>query len=177
MKPAISDRQTSLKPIDIVVALQLAITPSAQFKAISKSTAISVGECHNAVRRLRLSQLVLPDERRPSVEALYEFLVHGAPFAFPPLLGASLPGVPTAHSSPAFHGILESADVVVWPHADGAARGQSLLPLYPAAALLPRINPPLYELLSIVDALRIGSTRLRKVAAELVVARFDAARQ
>lgn len=164
--------QITLRPSDIVVALQLALAPSAQFKSISESAAISTGECHNAVRRLRLAQLIHPDERRTSTDALHELIVHGVPFAFPPILGPSVLGVPTAHTSPAFRGIVESDEMVVWPHADGTVRGESLVPLYPAAPILPALNPPLYELLAIVDALRVGSTRLRKVAAALLAERL-----
>lgn len=165
-------RQITLRPSDIVVSLQLALTPRAQFKFIAESTALSAGECHNAVRRLRLASLVLADERRTSADALHDFLVHGAPYAFPPMIGPSLPGVPTAHSSPAFAGIVESPDAYVWPHADGSAHGQSLAPVYPAAPGLPSRNQPLYELLSIADALRVGTPRIRKIAGELLHARL-----
>lgn len=165
-------KQIALRPSDIVVALQLALTPRAQFKTISDSTGISTGECHNAVRRLRASALLFDDDRRPSTEALLEFLVHGAPYAFPPIIGPAAPGVPTAHGSPAFSGIVESPDGHVWPDPDGTARGQSLAPLYAAAPRLPALNPKLYELLSLVDALRVGTTRVRNVAADLLRARL-----
>ena len=165
-------KQITIRPSDIVVALQLAITPRSQFKAIADATAISAGECHNAVRRLRLGSIILADERRPSTDALHEFLVHGAPYAFPPIVGPVLPGIPTAHSSPAFASILQSTDPYVWPSADGSARGQSLLPLYPGAPDLARRNRPLYELLTITDALRVGTTRTRRIAADLLHARL-----
>jgi len=165
-------KQITIRPSDIVVALQLAINPRSHFQSIAESAAISAGECHNAVRRLRLASIILADERRPSTDALHEFLVHGAAYAFPPIVGAVLPGMPTAHSSPAFAAILESSDAYVWPDAEGSARGQSLLPLYPGATDLPRRNQPLYELLTITDALRVGTTRIRKVAAELLHTRL-----
>lgn len=167
-------RQLATKPSDLVVALQLALIPSAQFKAMSESTGISTGECHNAVRRLRLAQLLMAGERRPSTDALHEFCVHGVPFAFPATRGPSVPGVPTGHSSPAFRAIVDSPDIVVWPHAGGSVRGESIIPLYPAAPTLPELNPALYELLTIVDALRVGTTRLRKVAGELLASRLAA---
>ena len=170
-------KQITLRPSDIVVALQLAITQDASFKAASASTILSAGECHNAVRRLRLSSLIPADERRPSIGTLHEFLVHGAPYAFPPAIGPALPGVPTAHSSPAFAGVVESADAYVWPHADGTGTGQSLAPLYPGAPELTSSNPQLYELLGIVDALRVGTTRVRKIAADLLHARLTALRR
>jgi hypothetical protein len=84
------------------------------------------------------------------------------------MLGAQSIGVPTAHSSPAFHGIIESPEAFVWPHADGKARGQALVPLFPGAPTLAGHNPPLYELLTIVDALRTGTARVRKIAADLL---------
>lgn len=170
-------KQITLRPGDIVVALQLALMPAAQFKQIAESTAISAGECHNAVRRLRLSSLILADERRPLRDSLHDFLVHGAPYAFPPVSGPAVLGVPTAHTSPAFNGIIESPDGYVWPHADGTVRGDSLVPLYAGAPSLPRRNRELYELLAIVDALRVGTTRVRKVAAELLHTRLVAAKR
>ena len=165
-------KQPTLRPGDLVVACQLTITPAAQFIALAEATGISAGECHNAVRRLRLARLLLADERRASTEILQQFLVQGAPFAFPPVLGATTVGIATAHSSPAFRAIVESADAFVWPHANGSARGQSLVPLFPGAPSLVGPNRPLYDLLTIVDALRVGTTRLRKVAAELLVERL-----
>ncbi len=169
-------KQPTLRPSDIVVALQLTIDSLAHFKELAESTGISAGECHNAVRRLRLSQLVLSDERRSSIAALHQFLVQGAPFAFPAVVGAGTVGVATAHSSPAFSGIIESPDHLVWPDPDGLVRGQSLIPLFPGAPALPTRNQPLYELLTIVDALRVGTTRVRKVAADLLASRFADAR-
>jgi hypothetical protein len=73
---------------------------------------------------------------------------------------------------PAFRGIVESADVLVWPHADGTARGQSLVPLFPGAPKLATRNRPLYELLTIFDAVRAGSTRVRKIAADMLAERL-----
>src|ERR1035437_2487649 len=168
----ILSRQPTLRPSDLVVACQLATTPSAQFLQLARSTGISTGECHNAVRRLRFSHPVWPDERRPSSEVLHNFLVQGAPFAFPPVLGVQTIGVSTAHSSPAFRTLLVTSEGIVWPHAQGEARGQSLIPLFPGAPTLSTRNPPLYDLLTIVDALRVGTTRIRRVAAELLAERL-----
>jgi hypothetical protein len=165
-------KQTTLRPSDIVVACQLALTPSLKFLEIADSTGISAGECHNAVRRLRLSRLLLSGERRPAGEVLHLFLVQGAPFAFPPILGPQTIGTATAQSAPVLRNVVESSDGFVWPDAAGVARGQSLVPLYPGAPSLPDRNEPLYELLAIVDALRVGTTRVRAVASELLADRL-----
>jgi hypothetical protein len=166
--------QPALRPSDIVVACELALFPLALFTALSSATGISTGECHNAVRRLRLAGLVLPDERRPAVDPLCDFLAHGVPFAFPPVLGAVTRGVPTAHSAPAFRSIVESTEGPVWAHADGAAHGVSLIPLFPGAPALAGRNDPLYELLAMIDAVRVSPTRVRKIALDLLAARLSA---
>ena len=165
-------KQPTLRPSDLVVACQLAVTPSAQFLELANSTGISAGECHNAVRRLRLARILMAGERRPATEVLHSFLVQGAPFAFPPVLGALTIGTATAHSSPSFRTVLDSAEGFVWPDAAGDSRGQSLIPLFPGAPSLPDKNQPLYDLLTIVDALRVGTTRVRKIAAEMLAERL-----
>ena len=164
-------KQITLRPSDVVVACQLTITPEAQFIQLAQSTGLSAGECHNAVRRLRQARIVLSDNRRPSADVLSTFLVNGVPFAFPPIVGAETIGMPTAHSAPPFAAMVETVDRFVWPDSGGAMRGQSLVPLFPGAPALAGMNTPLYELLAIVDALRVGTTRVRHVAADLIVER------
>lgn len=169
MKP---QKQPTLRPSDIVVACQLAITPDTKYLEIANSTGISAGECHNAVRRLRLARLLLSGERRPAAEVLRLFLVQGVPFAFPPVVGSQTIGTATALSAEVFRDKVDSPDGFVWPDAAGPARGQSLIPLFPGAPLLPARNKPLYDMLAIVDALRIGTTRVRAIANELLAERL-----
>jgi hypothetical protein len=52
-------------------------------------------------------------------------------------------------------------------------RGYSLVPLYKRAALAALADPQLYELLSLVDALRDGRIRERKLALEMLTERID----
>jgi hypothetical protein len=165
-------KQPTLRPSDLVIACQLAITPDAMFLELAKSTGISAGECHNAVRRLRLARLLLTNGRRPAGEVLLSFLVHGAPFAFPPVLGSPTIGTATAHSAPAFQGKVDSPQGFVWPDAAGTDRGQSLIPLFPGASSLPNRNQPLYDLLALVDALRVGTTRIRGLASDMLAERL-----
>ncbi len=165
-------KQSTLRPSDVVVACQLTITPDVQFIQLAQSTGLSTGECHNAVRRMRQARIVLIDDRRPAGDVLANFLVNGVPFAFPPIVGAETIGVPTAHSAHPFATIVETTDRFVWPDSGGAVRGQSLVPLFPGAPMLAGSNAPLYELLTIVDALRVGTTRIRRAAADLIAERL-----
>lgn len=154
----------SLRPHDVVVALQLAVTPDLPYAALSKAIGLSQGEAHNAVKRLTSARLLKADSREPNRHALLEFIVGGVPYAFAVEPGPPTRGVPTAHSAPPFSGEILESEPVVWPSMEGDTRGASIEPLYPGAPATARLNPVLYELLALVDAIRIGRARERQRA-------------
>lgn len=53
---------------------------------------------------------------------------------------------------------------LVWPDPDGDVRGLTLEPLHKAAPKAARRDPRLYELLTLIDALRVGRARERQLA-------------
>ena len=61
--------------------------------------------------------------------------------------------------------MIMSGDKLVWPYPKGEERGQSVEPLYPTVVESAQQNPKLYELLALVDALRVGRVRERELAA------------
>ncbi len=160
--------QPTLRPADVAVAIQLCLSPELTYAALAYRIRLSAGEVHNAVKRLEKAGLVRPGTRETSRSRLREFLIHGVQYAFPPEFGQEVRGVPTAHSAPPLATEFVSDTVFVWPFVDGTVRGQSLEPLYPAAPELLRGNPELYSALTLVDTLRIGQTRERKRATELL---------
>jgi hypothetical protein len=98
---------------------------------------------------------------------LKEFLFHGARYAFPPLRGSMVAGVPTAHVAPPLNThIAPSADPVP-PSIEGSVRGMTLIPLYPSAPAAALRNPMLYENLALFDAIRSGNLRERALAQQL----------
>jgi hypothetical protein len=167
-------RQIALRPADVAVALELALRPEQGLVPLATAVGLSLGEVHNAVRRLRRARLVRPDARHVVAAALADFLVHGVPYAFPGELGPVVRGVPTAHAGPPLAAVFRG-DPVVWPSADGSVRGESLVPLYPAAPRLAGRVPDLYELLTLVDAVRVGRARERTRAAALLRERVGSA--
>lgn len=166
-------QSTSLKPHDVCVALQLAITPRFTFRDIAEAVGLSVGESHNSVGRLEGARLFQPHLDSVNIQGLLEFLVSGVPYAFPGVLGPETRGVPTAHFGPAFESIA-AVDPVVWPSVKGRARGLSLPPLCKAAPDFMERNEVLYRMLTIVDALRIGRARDRAIARDLLVRELGA---
>jgi hypothetical protein len=165
-------KQQTLRPSDIVIACQLTISHDVPFAQLASETGISVGECHNAVRRLGAASLLNPLARRPASEVLIRFLVNGVPHAFPAQVGPSVVGVPTALSAPVFEAHVTGQDRYVWPDLDGTMQGLALTPLFARAAELPNRNPQLYELLAIVDTLRVGQVREKKLAEQLLERRL-----
>lgn len=164
-----------LKPQDIAVALQLALTPGLTYAALAATTGISQGEVHNAVRRLRGARLVLAEVTQVHGPALLEFLGSGVPYAFPAEAGAESRGVPTAHAAGVLGEGFTTTESLVWPSVEGRARGASVVPLYGGAASTAARNPALYELLALVDAVRLGRARERTRAKQLLRDRIAAA--
>jgi hypothetical protein len=111
---------------------------------------------------------------RVHVQALAEFALHGAKYAFP---GVRLPlavGVPTSHSAPAFAGVFAPGSTdFVWAHPNGTVRGIGVEPLHPSVPYAAMQDPRLYELLALFDALRVGKVRERNMAAQRMQALID----
>lgn len=83
-------------------------------------------------------------------------------------------GIPTAHAAPPLNAVILSADAPpVWPHARGTVRGEAFEPLYPSAPDAALANPALYELLTLLDAVRGGAARERKLAATALEKRLS----
>ncbi len=158
----------SLRPHDICVALQICLTPDVGFRSLAHSVSLSLGEGHNATKRLRSSRLVHDHALQVVRPALLEFLCHGVRYAFPGELGSVTRGVPTAHSGPPLAEHLVQGEPVVWPHHNGKKRGSSLAPLCSAAPQFAESNVELYHLLTLVDALRIGQARERELAQDIL---------
>lgn len=169
--------QAQLRPFDIPVALRLVECPELTLSALKDDLGISVSTAHASVERLRLSGLVYMDVRRVNHMALLEFLEHGVRYAFPAQLGPIQQGVPTAHSGPVLIDDIVSAQHVVWPDPNGPVRGQALTPLFPQASELPTRCPSVYRMLTLVDAVRLGRVRERKLAMTYLKAHFAASRQ
>ncbi|TVP74438.1 MAG: MarR family transcriptional regulator [Gemmatimonadales bacterium] len=159
-------KQKSLRPHDVSVLLQLAIQPNSTFRELASRVSLSLGETHNAAKRLELAGLFRMDERALSLPETLEFLVSGVPYAFPPQVGAPARGIPTALAALPLLGDFPSGPVVVWADRRGGSRGDTLVPLSPAVGDIWERNHQLYSLLTVVDALRVGRPKERERARE-----------
>jgi len=137
---------------------------------------MSPSEIHAAIKRLQQPRLLHGPElqEKPNISALEEFLLHGAKYSFPAEHGEVTRGLPTSFAAPPLKDEIASGDEFppVWPWREGKTRGIALEPLYrsaPAAALR---DPILYELLALVDAIRDGRARERKIAEKELISRL-----
>jgi hypothetical protein len=170
----------SLKPQDVVVALKLCayrdVRPA--MSVIANDLSLSPSEVHGAIGRLRASRLLHgPNAKdRPNISALEEFLVHGLKYVFPAEHGEVTRGIPTSYAAePLKSEVAMSGDLPpVWPWHEGNTRGVGLAPLYKSVPRAALRDPILYQLLALVDAIRNGRARERKIAEGDLVHRLRA---
>lgn len=166
-----------LQPADVAVALSLAGRPGPTFAELGSDLGVSASTAHAAVRRLNVAGLVHSRgaHHEVNLSALEEFLLHGVRYAFPPNRSRRNRGVPTAHSAPILRDELSGEiDPLVWPSPSGTVVGDGLEPLIPAAASFAKNAPQLYDLLALVDAIRVGTARDREVASGILQQRLGA---
>ena len=163
------------KPQDIVVALKLCLNAASRSYAdLGKSLGMSASEVHAAVRRLMEARLVDPDTKEVRRESLCNFLVHGVPFAFPASPKEVTRGMPTAWAAPVMSEKFAATEQPppVWPDPKGKITGAFVEPLYPSVPGAARRDSALYDLLALVDALRIGRARERNLAQKEIFSRL-----
>lgn len=171
---ATKNKQVALKPQDLLVVFKMVSDRGRlhSYAGLAKSLEISVSEGHACIQRLAQSRLVAIDENgfRLIGSLIYEFIVYGAVYCFPPVMGSVTRGVPTGYAaSPLKELINQPAEFPpVWPDAQGLTRGIALYPLYPSVPNAIKADVKLYENLALFDALRAGAAREREIAKDLL---------
>ena len=174
-----SNRQWSLKPQDLAIALKLVALKSnwLPYAELGDAMHLSRYEAHAAVQRLLAARLAAIIDGPPQiiVAALRQFVVCGAFYTYPAVRGGITMGFPTAHAAPPLKEMLVASNDLppIWPHPNGNTRGQILLPLYESLPLAAQQDRQLYELLALFDALRAGQARERELAIKLLEAKLQ----
>lgn len=122
--------------------------------------------------RAQDADLYSPERREVHAPHFEEFAIHALRFVAPAQLGALAPGVPAAWAAEPMASAIRSSDEEpppVWPYAQGRVRGQAIEPLHPAAPEAVEGWPELGEILALLDSLRAGDPRVRRVAEDLLV--------
>lgn len=159
-------KHNGMRSLDIVVLLKIIAKANNNLlmKDLAYELGISQSEISESLNRSMLAGLIAQDKRSVMKRSLYEFLKYGIKYVFPQLPGAITRGIATAHSAPPLKSMIKSDDVFVWPYAKGNERGQSIEPLHRSVPEAVQKDMKLYELLALVDAIRIGRKREKSLA-------------
>lgn len=166
---------------DLYVLLNLAVNPQRRwtFSSLSQDLLISPSQLHLGLNRANLSGLYHFDERRVVKSALEEFVIHGVRYAYPAEKGPIIRGMPTSFAAPPLKMQLvltNDTNIPVWDDAEGTAVGYSIKPLHLHAPKVCWRDHAFYEILALVDAIREGRARERKLASEEIHKRLGKSR-
>ena len=154
-----------MRPQDIVVLLKIVLLGKKewQYQDLVRSLYISGAEINASLNRSKAAGLIDYNRKRVNKLALLEFLEYGLQYVFPVEPGPLSKGIPTAHSHPAMKKNIISESMYVWPDLKGKEFGQSIDPLYENQVKAAIDDPLLYEVLDLVDILRVGKNREVKI--------------
>jgi len=158
----------SMKGQDILVMLKLVCRADRKwsYSVLARELDMSASEVHAAIKRCEEAGLYNRHSRQPNREALREFLLHGLRYVFPARHGPLVQGLPTSYAAPPLAHKIRSTDMEapVMPLPQGPARGPEIAPIFHSAPKAASNDECLYSLLALVDALRTGKARERKMA-------------
>lgn len=159
-------RHNGMRPQDIAILLKIVMLGKNewQYQDLSRSLCISGAEVNASLNRSKLAGLIDYNRKRVNKQALYEFLEHGIQYVFPIHPGALSKGIPTAHSHPVFKDQIVSESVFVWPDINGTEIGQTIEPLFITQVKAIKEDSALYEVLSLIEILRVGKPREKNIA-------------
>ena len=180
-------KTTALKAQDVLVACKLysladVARPATDwtYASLSGELSISTGEIHNALERCRRAQLVVTvrDKEIVSKKHFCDLLVFAVPRIFYAVRGGVETGMPTGVHAPPLKGrfdhvLPEGVLPLVWAalkadRTETLVRGESISPLYPSAPEAASKDLLLYEVLALVDVVRVGDTRSRNAAVSIL---------
>ncbi len=165
----IMKKHNGMRPQDIVVLLKIISIRDDDWRNIDIANAIGISpsEVSEALNRCKIARLIDSKKRKVNINSFEEFLVFGLKYVFPTEPGAIVKGIPRAHSASQIkEHISSNAEVYVWANARGSHRGQAIEPLYKSLPKMAQEDKLFYELLTIVDTIRVGRVREIKIAIE-----------
>lgn len=161
-------KHNGMRPQDIPILLKIIAKGDEawQLRDIAVELEISQSEVSESLNRSKIAGLINSDKREVHRLALMDFLQFGLKYVFPTLPTGIAKGIPTAHSAKPLNEEIVSQIPYVWPYMGGDTEGLAVEPLYPklpTAALKDKI---LYNMLALLESLRVGKQREKNLAIE-----------
>jgi hypothetical protein len=164
------------REVDIVVLLGLLRHAAGNWtvRSLAQELGLPSASVQRSLDRLAATPAFDARRRRVSLGACDELFDHALRYLAPAKAGGETRGLATSWAALPLSEHFAPSDEPppVWPDPHGELRGLEVTPLHPAVIPLARADPKMYELLALVDALRLGDTRTRGLAVELLRARI-----
>jgi len=161
-------QHNGMRPHDIVILLKIATLKDNPWRAkdLAQSLNISASEVSESLHRSQLVQLLTADKKQLMRNNLLDFIEFGLRYVFPAEPGAIQRGMATAISGPPLNRHISAESAFVWPWANGQVRGQAIAPLHPGVPEACSHDDALYEMLTLIDAVRLNKSREKQAAIE-----------
>ncbi|CAN5561617.1 hypothetical protein BH11ARM2_BH11ARM2_35690 [soil metagenome] len=167
-----------LAPSDVLVLFKIITKRGHPWTQPELASELSISQSmvSRALKTAASLNLYHPSSKLVNARQLKDALVHGSRYFLTAKRGGEVRGMRTAWAAPPLLGELATNEPLppVWPDAMGDTRGLLLEPLHPSVPKAARLDPQLYELLAILDVLRVGGARERRLAEKALHERFDA---
>lgn len=155
-------KHNGMRPQDVVILLKMTTLHNTfwRIEDLRLSLKLSASEVSEALDRCRMAKLVDISKRKVYTAALLEFLFYGLKYVFPVEPTGIVRGILTAYSAPPINSMIATGShKIVWAYSKGSERGEAIEPLYKTVPEIVENDPQLYELLTLVDTIRIGKLR------------------
>ena len=161
-------KHNGMRPLDIMVLLKIVALDTDAWlqKDMAQALLISNSEVSESLNRSQVGGLLGDVKHRLLRQNLLDFLCYGLRHVFPAQPGGLVRGVPTAHSASMLASRFVSQLIYVWPSSSGTVLGHEIEPLYGTVAQAIQSDVRLYELLALVDMLRVGRAREVQLATQ-----------
>lgn len=154
-------KHNGMRPQDIVILLKIVVLNVENFQIIqlASSLQLSLSEISESLNRSFIANLIDHKKKKINKLNLLEFLEHGVRYVFPQSPGGLVRGIPTAHSHPFMKNKFISKVDYAWPDNKGTTLGLLIEPFYAKQVEAVKADVTLYELLALIDVIRVGKVR------------------
>ena len=165
----------AMKPQDILVLAKIVAMGKSPWlgQDLAAELCISKSEISESLNRSKYARLLDFSKQKVNPAAFFEFLAHGIRYVYPAIAKGRQKGFLTAFSASPLNKRIASQTSIVWASESGTAFGESVEPLYPAVVQAIQKDKSLYELMSLIEAIRIGRAREVELAKNELEARFQ----
>jgi DNA-binding MarR family transcriptional regulator len=159
-----------LKPQEIFILVVLASREDSEwtYAELAAELDMSQSQVFKSLERAEVADLFVKSKRRVIRRNLLEFLIHGVRYAFAVEAGRMTRGIPAGWQIPGLSELMleDSSETYVWPNPMGSIRGQAVEPLHQSLPTVASRDPELHVRFALIDIIRVGSARERKVATD-----------